>query len=60
MACADASLLVLFLKFLRVAWDSEVTVPFVFPDQVVMGLVDPGGGELVFQSFGSYLPVWTN
>ena len=48
MVYADASLLVPFLKLLRVSWHSEVTVPFVYRDKVVMGVVDPGGGELGF------------
>ena len=48
MGYADASLLVCFLKLLRAAGDSEVTVPFVYPDKVVMGVVDACDGELVF------------
>ena len=48
MEYADASLLVPFLKLLRAAWDSEVTVRFVYPNKGVMGVVDPGCGELVF------------
>ena len=45
MGYSDASLLVPYLKLLRGAWDSEVTVPFIYPDKVVMGAVGPGGGE---------------
>ena len=51
MGYADPSLLVFFLKLLRAACDSEATVPFVYPDKVVMGVVDPDGSELVFPSF---------
>ena len=45
MGYADASLLVPFLKLLRAAWNSEVMVPFIYPDTVAMGVV---GGELDF------------
>ena len=48
MGYADASLLVPFLELLRAAWDSEVTVPFSYPNKVVMGVVDPDSSELVF------------
>ena len=43
----DGSLLVPLLKLLRAAWDSEVMVPVVYPDKVVvMGVVGPGGAGL--------------
>ena len=48
MGYADASLLVSFLTLLRSAWDSEVMVPFVYPDKVVMGVEGPGGDEIDF------------
>ena len=46
MGYADASLLVPFLKLLRAGWDSEVKVPFIYPDKEVMGVVGPGGAWL--------------
>ena len=48
MRSADASLSVPFLKLLGAAWDSEIMIPFVYPDKVVMSVVVPGGAELEF------------
>ena len=33
---------------MRATWDSEVAVSFIYPDKVVMGVVGPGGGEIVY------------
>ena len=42
----DASLFIPFLTLLMAIWDSVDEVPFVWPVNVVVGVVGPGGGDV--------------